>query len=528
MSKITAKKDLILDEQVRLLFAAIPLSAILTVVNASILTFIQWNVLNHTHLLTWLIGLLLVVVFRTYLASQYKQSESTLENTSRWQYLFNTGTILAALFWCGASLFLFPQQSITHQVFLAFVIGGMCAGAVTTLSFLRLPIACFLCLSLLPLIWNFLTSDTDISIAMGIMILLFFIGTLSSAKSAYESTLSNITMRLDADLREKALHESEARYKHIFEAAPLGIIHYDQNGSILKCNMRMGEMLGCESLKLIGKKMFDTVGDDMLIHAVKRSLAGKNGFYQGSAKQLYPGEDTPIRAYCRGIVQLNGDVVGGVAVVEDMTEDQRVERLKSEFVSTVSHELRTPLTAILGSLSLLKSGAVTDQSDIQELLTNAHRNSERLLMLINDILDIEKISAGKIEYNKAPLLVMDFVEQAIQVNAAYGDKHHVQYEITQSVVDDLAMFGDHHRLMQVMSNLLSNATKFSPENSNVQIILKHDDKNITIAVCDQGVGIPEEFRDKIFERFSQADSSDIRLVGGTGLGLNISRAIINQ
>jgi len=521
------KKNLILDAQVRLLFAAIPLSFIVTIINASIFAFIQWDILHQGRVSGWLAGLLVVMVFRIYLASQYKHSKSSLENAVRWQYLFNIGAILTALFWGYASLFLFPHQSITHQVFLAFVIAGMCAGAVTTLSFLRLPIASFLCLTLLPLIWNFFASNTEISIAMGIMVSLFFIGTLSSAKSGYENTLSNITMRLDADLREKALHESETRYKHIFEAAPLGIIHYDQDSRVLKCNVRMEEMLGCEPHKLIGKKIFDTVNGGMLIDAIKRSLAGKNGFYQGSSEQLYPGKDTPIRAYCRGIDQANGDVVGGVVVVEDMTEDCRVERLKSEFISTVSHELRTPLTAIIGSLSLLKSGVVTDQAGSQELLINAHRNSERLLLLINDILDIEKISAGKMKYNKAPLMIMDFVEQVIQNNAAYGDKHHVRYEITKSVGSDLAMLGDSHRLMQVMSNLLSNAAKFSKENSTVEIRLESDDKNITIAVCDYGEGIPEEFRGRVFDRFSQADSSDIRRVGGTGLGLNISRAIIN-
>ena len=528
MPKITPQQNLILDEQVRLLFAAIPLSIIMTVANASIFVFIQWDIFDHDRLLNWLTGLLLIVIFRGYIANRYKYGKYSLENTVRWQHLFNAGAILIALFWGYASLFLFPQQSITHQVFLAFVIAGMCAGAVTTLSFLRLPIIVFLCFSLLPLIWNFSTSSTDISVAMSIMIFLFFIGTLSSAKNSYKNTLSNITMRLDADQREMALHESEARYRHIFEAAPLGIIHYDQDSKVLECNIRLGEILGCEPSKLIGMKISDTADDDMLINAIKHSLTGRNGLYQGSSTQFYPGKDTPIRAYCRGIMLTNSDIVGGVAIIEDTTEDQQVENLKSEFISTVSHELRTPLTAILGSLSLLKSGVVADPSGAQNLLTNAHRNSERLLMLINDILDFEKISVGKMEFNKEPILIMDFAEQALQNNAAYGEKYHIHYEITQGIEADLTMFGDHHRLMQVMSNLLSNAAKFSPENSRVEILLENNDTNVTITVCDHGTGIPDEFSERIFERFSQADSSDIRSVGGTGLGLNISRAIVSH
>ena len=525
---MVSKKDLILDEQVRLLFAAMPLSAVATIANSSILAFIQWSVVDHSRLFGWLIGMLLLVAFRIYLTARYKRNNPAPESASRWQNLFNIGAILAALLWGYACLSLFPQQSIVHQVFLAFVIAGMCAGAVTTLSFLRLPVVSFLCFSLLPLIWNFFASNTDISIAMGVMVALFFISTLSSAKRGYDNTLSNITMRLDADQREKMLYESEARYKHIFEAAPLGIIHYDKDGIILKCNMRLGEMLGYDSDKLSGVKIFDEVNDDTLVNAVKQSLAGENGYFQGSSKQLYLGNDTPIRAYFRGIVQTNGDVAGGVAVVEDITEDQRVERLKSEFVATVSHELRTPLTAIMGSLGLLKSNAVADQSRAQELLLNAHRNSERLLMLINDILDMEKISAGKMEYNKSLFPVMEFAEQAIQNNAAYGDQHKVRYEIIQRVAGDLVMCVDQHRLMQVMSNLLSNAAKFSPEHSVVEILLESNAEKVTIRVRDYGVGIPEEFGDNVFERFSQADSSTIRRAGGTGLGLSISRNIIND
>ena len=215
-------------------------------------------------------------------------------------------------------------------------------------------------------------------------------------------------------------------------------------------------------------------------------------------------------------------------LVRDITARKQLDKMKSEFISTVSHELRTPLTSIKGSLGLVKSGTVGAIPDkLKRMLDIAYENSDRLVRLINDILDIEKIAAGKMEFSMAPLELEPLLERAIEANREYGAQYGVSFVLTESVAQ-AQVEGDHGRLMQVLANLLSNAAKFSPRASRVEIALRRHGNGFRIAVADQGPGIPKEFRGRIFQRFAQADSSDTRQKGGTGLGLSITRAIVER
>ena len=218
-----------------------------------------------------------------------------------------------------------------------------------------------------------------------------------------------------------------------------------------------------------------------------------------------------------------------VAVVRDITERQRIDTMKNEFISTVSHELRTPLTSIRGSLGLLTGGAVGELSEkANEMLKIASNNTERLLLLINDILDIQKIESGQIAFSFQGFELMPFLQQALTDNTAYAEQHGVKFIITKQTVD-ARVYADKDRLMQVMANLLSNAAKFSPENETVEIsIARHHGNTVRISVTDHGPGIPEDFQPKLFERFTQSDSSDTRQKGGTGLGLSITKVIVEK
>ncbi|MBT4017917.1 MAG: response regulator [Alphaproteobacteria bacterium] len=221
-----------------------------------------------------------------------------------------------------------------------------------------------------------------------------------------------------------------------------------------------------------------------------------------------------------------GDERSFVGIMRDITERLMIDRAKSEFVSTVSHELRTPLTSIKGSLGLIRSGAVGDLPDkLQSMLNIAYRNSERLVMLINDILDIEKMEAGKMDFHMKPVEMINLIDEAIESNKAYGDEHGVTF-VRTGADDQVLVSGDSGRLIQVMSNLMSNAAKFSHEKEQVIISVTGNGDTVRISVIDKGPGIPEEFRANIFEKFSQADSSDTRKVGGSGLGLSITKAIV--
>ncbi|MDP1601889.1 MAG: ATP-binding protein [Legionella sp.] len=223
-----------------------------------------------------------------------------------------------------------------------------------------------------------------------------------------------------------------------------------------------------------------------------------------------------------------GKKLGAVIVIHDVTELKRTEKLKNEFVSIVSHELRTPLTSIRGSLGLLVSGVMGDfPAKASKLLQIANNNCERLLLLINDILDIEKIEAGKMKFQLKTVDLNTLLNESIEANKMYAEKFEVTIQLVQP---ETAFFVtvDPDRLMQVLANLISNACKFSPKGSQVTLSVKQEDDRVQVSVADKGPGIPEEFQSRIFQKFSQADSSDTRGQGGTGLGLNISKTIIEK
>ena len=217
-----------------------------------------------------------------------------------------------------------------------------------------------------------------------------------------------------------------------------------------------------------------------------------------------------------------------VGMARDISERKRIERMKSEFVSTVSHELRTPLTSISGALGLIEAGALGALPDaVQQMVEVAHKNSLRLTHLINDLLDMEKIAAGKLRFEMKAQALMPVVEQALESYRTYGAERDVKL-VLKGRAGAVWVWVDGERLIQVLANLLSNAIKFSPEGGTVEVDVAANEDNVRVVVIDHGPGVPEAFRSRIFEKFSQADASDTRQNSGTGLGLAISRELIQR
>ncbi|MEZ5912196.1 MAG: ATP-binding protein [Paracoccaceae bacterium] len=202
--------------------------------------------------------------------------------------------------------------------------------------------------------------------------------------------------------------------------------------------------------------------------------------------------------------------------------------VKSKFVSTVSHELRTPLTSIKASIDLVNSGVMGEvPQKMTSVMQIAGKNSKRLADLINDLLDLQKIEAGEMVYRFQTISVRRLVLDAIEANKSYGDKHGIAIE---AAMPDDALFieGDESRLMQVMTNLLSNAVKFSEESGTVTVDVTNTADRVRISVRDEGVGIPDGSKELVFGKFTQVDSSDQRRSGGTGLGMNITKQIVER
>ena len=239
------------------------------------------------------------------------------------------------------------------------------------------------------------------------------------------------------------------------------------------------------------------------------------------------GIDFPVDVFLQLVTQIDGSRLF-VAIVHDITERKKIEEMKSEFVSVVSHELRTPLTSIRGALGLVNGGVAGELPDnAKAMIQIAYNNSERLLTLINDLLDMDKITSGHMEYELKPHRLTALIEQSIEANAPYGKQYSVRFNFSTAAPQAMIMI-DPARFGQVLSNLLSNAAKFSPPGGIVDIKASSADGWITTAVSDQGLGIPAEFHSRIFQKFSQADSSDTRQKGGTGLGLSISKALVEN
>jgi len=216
------------------------------------------------------------------------------------------------------------------------------------------------------------------------------------------------------------------------------------------------------------------------------------------------------------------------AAARDINERKKIERLKDDFVSVVSHELRTPLTSIRGSLGLLVGGVAGELPEKARALAEvAERNSDRLVRLVNDILDIEKIESGTMALIPARVDLMALVEQAVDSNRAYASLYHAELRIV-AAAPEATVWVDADRIQQVLANLLSNAAKNSPRGSSVEIRVQRLDEELCISVTDHGKGIPQEFQPHVFERFAQAETSAARHKGGTGLGLAISKAIVES
>jgi signal transduction histidine kinase len=211
-----------------------------------------------------------------------------------------------------------------------------------------------------------------------------------------------------------------------------------------------------------------------------------------------------------------------------ISERQNIERSKSEFISVVSHELRTPLTSIRASLGLLEAGVLGDLPEkAREIVKIANRNSQRLITLVNDILDMDKLVSGKMTIHFERVDVADLVRQSLEANEGYARNYQVTYALTDHATKKEVMT-DIGRLTQVMANMLSNAAKFSPPIGVVEIRLSNSGRKIKVEVEDRGAGIPLEFQPRIFGKFAQANHGNTRHQGGTGLGLNISHMLMEK
>ena len=332
---------------------------------------------------------------------------------------------------------------------------------------------------------------------------------------------------------QKLIKDSTKRLEVAAEAAGFGVWDYDVVHNELIWDDRMFCIYGIEAKNFSGAydAWSSALSPDSMEEAqeaLQAAIRGEREF-RTEFSIIWPnGEEHTIEAFGSVLRNAQGEAQRMIGVNIDITERKKVDRMKNEFISTVSHELRTPLTSIKGSLGLIRSGVTGEMPPkLGTMLDIAYNNSDRLVRLINDILDIEKIEAGKMNFKMVNLDLVALIEEAVDANQGYAKEHNVTFKITY-FGGEQKIHADHDRLIQALTNLLSNAAKFSPDRGVVEVGLVRDGQILRVEVSDHGHGIPAAFHNKIFGKFSQADSSDTRQKGGTGLGLSITKAIIEH
>lgn len=547
-------------EQIKLLYRNLPVGMFATQVIAFILLTVQWSVIDHGVLLTWFSVATLSVLSRMGLFAVYRRTHLTQANARRWATWFTIGTVLAGIIWGSAGIFLFSGEQ-SHQVFVIFILAGMTAGAVVSFSALWKVGLIFILFTLTPLSVRLLIEGRDMHLAMGAMSLLFMVLMVVISRRMYQTTLSSLQLRfensdlvsvlarekeatetLNRELRreigervriETGLRESEAHIRAVIDNVPDGIITLTEQGRLESVNPAALRIFGYSGDEMTGLHfkmlMPESVRheyDDYIEKHIGVSTGKMVGFGLEITGQRKDGSRFPMEL---GIGNMwLGSRHLFIGIVRDISERREVGRMKNQFMSSVSHELRTPLTSVMGSLGLLAENVGDELSESGKALLNIARNNvARLVWLVSDILDIEDIHSGRLKLDCQTTDLVMLAQRAVDgsrpLATAAGVNLVLQHEMAQAPV-----YGDAERLVQTLNHLLSNALKFSPRGASVEVSVARHQTGIRVAVADQGPGIPDTFRDRLFQPFSQAESTDSNFRGGAGLGLSIAKAIIQQ
>jgi PAS domain S-box-containing protein len=364
---------------------------------------------------------------------------------------------------------------------------------------------------------------------------------LADGSILWHGFITDITERALAEEKHKVLEDelrssyealtfNENRLRRLMNSSLIGIVQGDTSGRLKEANDVLLHMVGEQKQSLIDGKLnwFGLMPASAVTQhlQVVRDVARDEVIAPFECEiQSSDGSLIPIML---GMSKLEGSKDEWVGFVLDLREQKRIDKLKSEFISVVSHELRTPLTSIKGSLGLLEGGVAGElPPNALKLIKIAHRNSLRLVNLVNDILDMEKLASGQMNMNLHSVDLVHLARQAIEANASYAESFHVHYHLGQHP-QQAFVTGDADRLMQVFANFLSNAAKFSPSGDRVELRITQQADQFLVEIEDHGSGIPLAFRERIFGKFAQADGTTTRQLEGAGLGLNITKALIEN
>lgn len=525
------EETLLINERLILLYKGIPAAIVGNIILAVILIYIQDPAVSWNVSCIWLAAIVLILVWRAVLYYQFYQQSRQADPGKKIKQ-FRAAVISTGLVWASAAVLMFPEDNIALQATLSFVLAGVTAGAASSLSMDKISALGFIIPPLLSLTIMFMLTGGRDSLTMALMTILFLSFVTFSCIRGERQFLENIYLRIIALQRESALSNSEARLRSLFDLSPFGIVLTDYaSGAVIELNNRVLSLSGYTRDEYILLEHWQLASKEYESQESEQQTdLARTGRYGPYEKEFIRKDGTRFPAVLNGVLvtESNGKQLVW-SIIEDISDRKRIDQMKSEFISTVSHELRTPLTAISGAIGILTHHFTSGwPQPMLNMLNIAQSNSRRLSHLINDLLDIEKITSGKMELHLNQHALLPLVEQAIEINKPYAFEYGVNLQISADSVD-VDVLVDIQRLQQVFANLLSNAIKFSPTGEYVTVSIKDMANNtIRVSINDVGPGIPTSFHNRIFQKFSQADSSDKRSKGGTGLGLAITKELIEK
>jgi PAS domain S-box-containing protein len=367
------------------------------------------------------------------------------------------------------------------------------------------------------------------------------VANLVRRRRALEDLNATLEARVAARTREleqalASVRANEQRIVAIIETAQDAFVGIDMRGRICDWNSAAEKMLGWTRAEALGCVVSDLImperyrahSRELLAHFLETGEMETLGRRVERMLLARDGREIPVEMTL-GLAG-TGDGLFFSAFVHDISERKEVERMKDEFVSTVSHELRTPLTAISASLALLADGMAGElPDDARGLVDVANASSERLVRLIGEVLDLQKMDAGRMAFDCAVQPLLPVAEDAVAAMQSFAAQNGIALScVAAPGAEGAHVDVDRDRLAQVLTNLLSNAIKFSEPGSTVRTHVEARGEAARLAVADEGAGIPEAFRERVFQRFAQADGADSRRQGGTGLGLSICKTIVEE
>jgi PAS domain S-box-containing protein len=353
---------------------------------------------------------------------------------------------------------------------------------------------------------------------------------LRQAKNELEQRVIERTR--DLQQTESSLRDALQKLNFHFENSPLAAIEWDRDFRVSRWSATAEKIFGWTSVEVLGKRLgewqFVVPEDAEQISQVMNRFTSGIETSNLTVNRNYCQDGTIVNCewYNSVLLDENGQMESVFSLALDVTHRHQVEKMKDEFIAVVSHELRTPMTSIYGSLKMLASGLLSQQPEKEKrLLTIAVDSTDRLMRLVNDILDIERIESGTVQMVKSVCKVSELMAKSVDIIQPLADKAGIQIGVSNSGGN---VWVDSDRMIQTFTNLLGNAIKFSPKDSTIWFTANKQAGQMLFQVRDRGRGIPADKLGIIFERFQQVDASDARNAEGTGLGLAICRSIIEQ